>query len=88
MRQFFIHVTELFDSAGTDFISVGIAGTEQYYITNQDASSTGRFQATINLAGYDEAGRAVYAYYVNGGAEPTQGKALVVICFIRVPPEP
>jgi hypothetical protein len=80
-----LHVTEAFDSDGTDEIEVGYGADNNAYATLTDVSTTGVKAVTLGVdEGYSGTERAAEAYYVNGGSEPTVGKALVVIEFFRV----
>ena len=84
-----MHVTQAFNSDGTDNISVGYDGTTNAYCTNTDVSTTGVKTPTLGSGiGYDSTARTVEAYYTNGGSEPSAGKALVIVEFFRVPLSP
>lgn len=81
-----IQVTEGFNSDGTDTISVGYDASQTAFATATDVSSTGIATVTLGSeVGYNATSRAVEAYYVNGGSEPTTGKALVILEYYRVP---
>lgn len=81
-----IHVTEAFNSDGTDNISVGYDADTDAFITATNVSTTGVKSVMLGtLAGYNAAARNVEAYYVNGGTEPSTGKATVVLEYVRVP---
>lgn len=87
-----IHCTELFDSDGTDNISIGYDGDPDAYITNKDVSSTGRFSlsegtlAAGSGLGYDDTARnGVDATYVNGGSPASTGKAHIIIIYVLLP---
>jgi len=83
-----IQVTELFNSNGTDNISVGVTGDHEYFATNTDVSSTGIKTVTLGTGADHEASpTAVVAYYANGGTEPTTGKALVILEYVKVSAE-
>lgn len=83
-----LQVTEAFNSDGADEIKVGYDADDDAYITLTDVSSTGIKTPTLGtLAGYNGTSRAVEAYYVNGGTEPTTGKAIVIVEFYRVTAE-
>lgn len=83
------HVTEAFNSDGTDEITVGYDALVNAFATAIDVSSTGIKTVTLGAeGGYEGTTRAAEAYYVNGGSEPTTGKALIIIEFVRVPTSP
>ncbi len=80
-----IHVTEAFDSDGTDQIQVGWTSDNDALATLTDVSTTGVKAVTLGANnGYNGTGQTVTAYYVNGGSEPTTGKAIVSVEFFRV----
>lgn len=84
-----MHPTEAFNSDGTDEIRVGYDGVEAAFATLTDVSTTGVKTVTLGAsAGYNATARAVEAYYVNGGTEPTTGKALVILEYYRVVTQP
>jgi len=88
-----IRVTQLFNSDGTDEIRVGHDTGGDIISTLQDVSVTGVFSPVLNSAGiFNNTLRTgvdrIKAYYVNGGAEPTQGKALVIIRWWKVDNSP
>lgn len=83
------HVTQAFNSDGTDEITVGYDADTDAFITAIDVSSTGVKSVTLGaLNGYNGTARSVEAYYVNGGSEPSQGKALIILEFFPVPVQP
>jgi len=89
VKEAFLHVTEAFNSSGTDNISVGYDADTDAFVTNVDVSTTGVKSLTLGaLNGYNGTARKVEAYYVNGGTEPSAGKALVILEIDRVPLEP
>lgn len=80
------HVTEAFNSDGTDTLTVGYDTDTDAFVTSIDVSSTGVKSVTLGvLNGYNGTARAVEAYYVNGGSEPSEGKALVILEIFSVP---
>ncbi len=85
-----LHVTEAFDSDGSDNIELGDDDDNNRIFTNIDVSSTGVKSVSVasTASGYNGTSRKIEAYYTNGGSEPTQGKALVVLEFFRVPTQP
>jgi len=80
------HVTEAFNSDGTDTITVGTVADTDAYITSIDSSSTGIKTATLGVkAGYNSTAAQIKIYYVAGGSSPTTGKALIIIELTKVP---
>lgn len=79
-----ITVNESFNSDGTDQITIGYSLNTDAYAEAIDASTTGYKSITpgSDIGLYSETGRLVNAYYVNGGSEPTTGKALCVVEYI------
>lgn len=83
-----VHVTEAFDSDGTDALTVGTDADPEAYATAVDVSTTGVKTVTLGAsAGYGAAAQAVEAYYTAGGSAPTTGRALVVVEYLAVPAE-
>lgn len=83
------HVTEAFDSDGSDNLTVGYTTDTDAFVTSIDVSTTGVKSVSLGtLAGYNGTAHSVTAYYVAGGSAPTQGKCLIVLEFIRVPTQP
>lgn len=81
-----IQVVAAFNSDGDDTISVGYDAAPEAYATSTDVSSTGLKAVTSGaLVGYNATSRSIEAYYVNSGTEPTEGSAIVVLEFYRVP---
>lgn len=81
-----IHCTQAFNSDGTDNITVGYTGTTNAYATATDVATTGVKSVTLGSGvGYDATNRTVTATYANGGTEPSTGKALVIVEYLRVP---
>lgn len=80
-----LQVTEGFDSDGTDEISVGYDGSTEAFATLTDVTMTGIKAVILGAeAGRVGTARTVKAYYVNGGTEPTQGKALVILEYYQI----
>jgi len=80
-----VHVTQAFNSDGTNQLTVGYSGTASAYATAVDVSTTGWKTVTLGSGvGYSGTARAAEVYFTNGGTEPSTGKALVVIEFYRV----
>lgn len=83
-----IHCTEAFDSDGTDNISVGWATDNIALATATSVATTGVKTVTMGTnEGYNSSTQDIFAYYVNGGSEPTTGKAVVLVWFVRVKEE-
>lgn len=78
-----LHVTQAFNSGGTDNIRVGHATDDDAYGTDTDVSTTGIKTVTAGTGvGYDTVARAVDATYTNGGGEPTTGTAHVILEYV------
>ena len=86
----YIWVEQAFDSDGTDQISVGYDAANEAYSTlaSADVSTTGVKSPTLGTSAkiVDPTSRAVEAYYVNGGTEPTVGRAHVAVHYIVATP--
>lgn len=81
-----VEVTEAFNGSGTDQIRIGHRTDDDAYMALLDVSSTGIKTAVLGAGiGYDATPREVLAEYVNGGGEPTEGKAIVTMEFINLP---
>jgi len=79
-----VHVTQAFDSDGTDEITVGYDGGVDAFMTALDVSTTGVKATTLGSGvGYSGTARLVEAYYTAGGSAPTLGKALVIVEYYR-----
>jgi hypothetical protein len=86
IKQVFCHVLEAFDSNGTDQITVGWDSDPDALCTTIDVSTTGLKTVTLGVsAGYNSTAQKLYAFYSNGGSEPTTGKAFLWVDSIRVP---
>lgn len=84
-----VHVLEAFNGSGTDTLTVGYDSDTDAYATSVDVSSTGVKAVTLGTGvGFDGTNREAKAYYANGGGEPSTGKALIVVEFLRVPKQP
>lgn len=84
-----VHVTVGFDSDGTDLLTLGYDADPDAFMASLDVSTIGVKATTLGtLNGVNTTSRAVEAYYVNGGSEPTVGKALVTLEYYRVPATP
>lgn len=80
-----LQVTENFNSDGTDEIQCGWDTDNDAIFTLTDASGAGIKSVTMGSnVGYNAAEQMIKAYYVNGGSEPSTGKALVIVEFVRV----
>ena len=82
-------VTEAFDGSGTDEVSVGTDADNDAYSELTDVTTTGAKNPAsgVDALEYNTAAKAVEAYYVNGGGEPTTGKVLVTMRWHFVLPE-
>ena len=83
------HVTEAFNSDGSDQITVGWDTDNDALCTAIDVSTTGVKSVTMGANhGYNSTAQKVKAYYVNGGSEPTTGKAFIWVESIKCPSQP
>ncbi len=83
------HVTEAFNSGGTDEVTVGNDLDPDAIVTTVDVSSTGIKSLTLGVnAGYNSAGQQLKLFYSNGGGEPTAGAALFLFETAKVPTTP
>lgn len=81
-----IHVLTAFNSDGTDNITIGYTGTTNAFATSTDVSTTGVKTVTLGAnVGYQTVSRQINAYYVNGGSEPSTGKAVVNLEYFLNP---
>ena len=81
-----LHVTEAFNSSGTDNIQCGYDSDNDAYFTNTDVSTTGIKSVTLGAGiGYDTVSRRVEAYYTNSASEPTAGEAEVILEYYILP---
>ena len=84
-----IDVQQAFNSGGSDEIQVGHDSDNDAYATLTDVSTTGVKSVTLGAGiGYLSVARQIEAYYVNGGGEPTTGKALVTLFYTLNPRQP
>ena len=75
-----VHVTEAFNSDGTDLLIVGDDADDNGFFTSLDVSSTGVKSPTLGaFNGYNGTSRNVKVIYAAGGTEPTTGRALIRI---------
>ena len=81
---------EGFDSDGTDLLTVGYDADNDAYVTALDVSAPGVLAPAMgtSVGKVDAVSRSVEAYYVNGGSEPTVGKAHVIVQYIIATAEP
>ena len=79
----YVWVQEAFDSDGSDLLTVGYDASVDAYLTSLDVSTTGVKTPTegATVRTVDATSRAVEAYYVNGGTEPTTGRAHIVLLY-------
>lgn len=82
------HVTEAFNSDGTDTIVVGSDANDDSIVTSVDVSSTGIKTLTMPAAGYNASAQQIKIRYSNSGSEPSAGAALFIFEITRVPPSP
>lgn len=81
-----LHVITNFDSDGTDNIQCGYDADQDFIFANIDVSSTGVKSVTLGSgAGYNSVARKIEGYYTNGGTEPSQGNAFILIEYMVVP---
>jgi hypothetical protein len=84
-----IHCTTAFNAGGSDEIRVGYDADEDAYATLTDVSTSGVKTVTAGAGiGYDTTARSVEAYFVNTGAEPSAGRALVIVEYFLNPVVP
>jgi hypothetical protein len=89
IRTINFHVIEGFDSDGTDLISVGDDSDNEGVFQQVDVEAAGVKTLTWgSYRGYNSSSLSLEIYYTNGGTEPSNGKALAVIGFVRVTTEP
>ncbi|MEO5366367.1 MAG: hypothetical protein H7831_08440 [Magnetococcus sp. WYHC-3] len=89
LSRAFMHVTQAFNSDGTDLVQVGYTGDADAYATATDVSSTGVKSVTLGtLAGYNGTAHPVEITYTAGGSTPTTGKAYACLEFLPTPPAP
>ena len=85
-----VWVHDAFDSDGTDLLTVGYDGAVDAYVTALDVSAPGVMTPGMgtSVGIVDATPRSVEAYYVNGGSEPTVGKAHIIVQYIIAIAEP
>lgn len=83
------HVTQAFNSNGTDTVTVGSDADPDSIVTSVDVSSTGIKTLTLGVsAGYNSAAQQIKIVYANGGSEPSTGAALFIFETAKVPSSP
>ncbi len=82
------HVTEAFNSDGTDTIVVGSDANDDSIVTSVDVSTTGIKTLTIPAAGYNASAQQIKIKYANSGSEPSTGAALFIFETAKTPPSP
>lgn len=83
------HVTEAFNSDGTDQVTIGNDIDTDAIATAVDVSTTGIKTVTLGVnAGYNSSGQQLKIIYSNGGSEPSAGAALFIIETAKVPSSP
>jgi hypothetical protein len=85
VTNIFVWVNESFNSDGSDELTVGYDTDNDAYMTALDVSASGVKTPTLGSTSrtVDATNRMVELYYVNGGSEPDQGKAHVVVEYIQ-----
>ena len=84
-----VHVTEAFNSDGTDTLTVGSDANPDAIVASIDVSTTGIKTATLGVsAGYNSTAQPMKIFYANSGTEPTTGAAIVILETVRVPSSP
>lgn len=82
------HVTEAFNSSGSDEITIGTDVDTDAIMTALDVSTTGVKSCTLGVrAGYGTAS-PIKLFYSNGGTEPSTGAAVFIIETVKTPPSP
>jgi hypothetical protein len=83
------HVTEAFNSDGTDTIVVGSDANDDAIVTSVDVSTTGIKSLTLGTsAGFNGSAQQIKIVYSNGGSEPSTGAALFIFETAKVPNSP
>lgn len=83
------HVTQAFNSDGTDTITVGSDADPDSIVTSIDVSTTGIKTCTLGVnAGFNTNAQQIKIVYSNGGTEPTTGAALFLFETAKVPNSP
>ncbi len=82
----YVHVTEAFDGSGQTII-VGDDNDDDGYVQSVSVSTTGYKSVTIGAyKGYNSSSKTIKLNYQGTGS--TQGKAIVILEFYKVPPSP
>lgn len=83
------HVTQAFNSDGSDTITVGSDADPDSIVTSVDVSSTGIKSLTLgSSAGFNSAAQQIKIVYANSGSEPSTGAALFIFETVKVPSSP
>lgn len=83
------HVTQAFNSDGTDTIVVGSDADPDSIATSIDCSTTGIKSVTLGVnAGFNASAQQIKIVYSNGGSEPSTGAALFLFETVKVPNSP
>ena len=83
------HVTQAFNSSGTDTIVVGSDADPDSIVTSVDVASTGIKTLVLGVsAGYNSLAQQIKIVYSNSGGEPTTGAALFLFETAKVPSSP
>lgn len=81
-----VTVYEAFNSSGTDLVSIGHSGDNTAFASAIDVSTVGNKTVAVGTGmGYRDSALTINTYYVNGGGEPTTGKALVWVQIATAP---
>lgn len=84
-----VHVTQAFNSNGTDGVTVGNDVDPDALITSVDVATTGIKSVTLGVnAGFNASAQPVKLFYSNSGSEPSTGAALIILEVSRTPPSP
>ncbi len=81
-----IYSQTAWNSDGTDLLSIGTDADNNLLAGATDIATTGwktPAAGTVTFPYYVTADQVLEAYYVNGGSEPTTGRALVVVEYYR-----
>lgn len=83
------HVTQAFNSDGTDTVVVGSDANPDSIVESVDVSTTGIKTLTLGVnAGYNSGAQQIKIVYSNGGSEPSTGAALFLFETAKVPNSP
>jgi len=84
-----VHVTEAFNSDGSDTLLMGSDADTNAVITTVDVSTTGIKSVTLGVnAGFNSVAQPLKIFYTAGGSAPTTGAALVILETVKTAPSP